>query len=508
MAESNDITSNHLTSEADMIEIQNDNLLFKEDNDDDYYSRSKLHEIKIKRETLLMLWLTRKDWIESIEMIKKIKSNATMEVDFTMSFISGVFSKMIKLLHRCPETFIQYMKQSNDENQNWDAIILLTEQLSSIENFNTDTDISIIDHQSLSEFLSETIISTRDGETLLHWFCSHRGIPITVIEILLRQLSTSYDITKMILKRDTFFRGHCLHLVCSSSCKFSAAKLLLLLSYMSDQDAQKVMLKLNVFDHTVLHVAMMNDAVFDVIRTIVSIQPKTLQFSPKGVYPVHELFRSFRDEIPGKMAIKQLLNDDGDDNEYFARPSLDTFDISWNKENSELQLFWEKVEYLAIQSFTRSDACPTHLSNWSLEGGINEKDEKHNERRKYILHGLLQCDVPIKLFKLCLCLYPISATAIDRHGNTPLHILVQNESLLHGCLNEIYESIQMCITTYPTATGITNDQQFIPLHCAILTLSTRNKYYTTDFSYGVYDLLLTAAPNRSEERRVGKECRP
>jgi hypothetical protein len=205
------------------------------------------------------------------------------------------------------------------------------------------------------------------------------------------------------------------------------------------------------------------------------------------------------------MAISKVLSeyDPGDNN--FVRCSSfddvnDTYDNNrddvLNKTNSTLLRFWEKVEYLVVQRFLLSNACPTELLQHSREVQDNDEDaekDRNRQRQKFILHGLLQCNAPVKMINLCLCVHPISSTAVDRHGNTPLHILLQNRPYHHGMYkNNEYESIHWCVRTYPLAAGMVNHQQFVPLQLAIM-----NKISTAS---GVYDLLLNAAPNTIHSR--------
>ena len=501
MTERNENTSNLTTTGVDRTDYQPDNRRGDENNenhrieeeDDDKYDYET---------TLLMMWLTQKDWIQSIHMIKEIKSttgslHGTAALNIDMEVTSRRFHHMIQLLHQYPNTFLHYMEQSNDKNQNWDAIILLIQQLSDPDNFHTDTDIGRKDHESLSTFLSTTILIPKRGWTLLHWLCSHGGTPIQVIETLVQHFATTGEITKMILQPDTYIDDTCLHLLCRNACQFSATKLQILLSSLSDQDEQNGLLLRNRLGGTILHAATIGAAVFDVIHTIVSIQPRVVSISSKdGVYPVTALYYSYSDTIPGYMSICQVLNDPDHDYDYYARPSLHEMLIHDNhlggatssdkKPNSTFQRFWEKVEYIAVHRFLLSDQCPTELLKCHKKG---ESDDNIIERRKYILHGLLQCNVPIKMIKLCLRLHPISATAVDRQGNTPLHVLLQNRPYHHGMFqNQEYESIQYCIRTYPLAAGMVNHSQpFVPLQLAIL-----NKI---PVSSGIYDLLLHAAPN-------------
>jgi len=85
--------------------------------------------------------------------------------------------------------------------------------------------------------------------------------------------------------------------------------------------------------------------------------------------------------------------------------STNTSISAWNR-------FWSKVEYLAVSYFQQSTA--------------SELLSSCNNNNNYVLHGLLQCNVPVNLFRVCLKYRPTTALAIDVHGNSPLHVLVEN----------------------------------------------------------------------------------
>ena len=427
-----------------------------------------------------------------------------------------ILKRIVEEIQKYPEFFIHFMEQSNETNRNWDIITELIQDLSTChinqDNHGTDSDCGTSSgdqHNLLTTFTAGTILNKERGWTLLHWLCSHGGSPIQVMQTLLHQLAaatTATCISEIILQPDSYIGDTCLHLLCRNACQFSATKLQLLLSSLSVQDAKSAVLIRNRLGGTMLHAATIGAAVIDVIRTIVSINPFVLQISSKdGVYPVTALWYSYSDTIPGYMSIVRLLEMDHNElpgNDKCLAKNKASSNTVLQKTNSAFQRFWDKVEYLTIRHFLQlTDRCPNHLLRVDNEHDTDENKD-FDEQRKYILHGLLQCNVPINMIKLCLRIYPICATAIDCHGNTPLHILVQNRPYHnYGTVKkQEYEAIQVCVDAYPAAAGWLNHNQQIPLQLAIM-----NKI---PISSGIYDILLHAAPSTIQFRCRTKATLP
>jgi hypothetical protein len=294
------------------------------------------------------------------------------------------------------------------------------------------------------------------GWTLLHYLCSNGGAPEHVVASVAAVCSLE------ITQPDSYIGDTCLHLVGRSSSHFSASKLQCLLKLCDD--ARTAVLIRNRMGGTVLHAAANGAAVFEAIQAIVDTNPNVLLItSHEGIHAVSALWYSYSETIPGHMTIVRILNGD----------------IEHAKCNKAFLQFWCKIEYLAIQYFAMSNTCPEGLDNHQLQ--------------KYILHGLLQCNVPINIVKSCLQYQPETALAADIDGNLPLHVLVGARPYR---LRE-KDAVEACLLAAPQAAGVPNYANDVPL-----TLAIRSKIPVTTH---IFDLLLEYAPwtIRHEDRETG-----
>jgi hypothetical protein len=113
-----------------------------------------------------------------------------------------------------------------------------------------------------------------------------------------------------------------------------------------------------------------------------------------------------------------------------------------------------------------------------------------SNKSDYVIHGLIQCNVPINLYKVALRLHPKGSKSRDVNGNLPLHRLVEGRPFR---LKE-REAIQETLKVYPRAVLQTNDMGETPLWVALTNKIPWNK--------GVQDLV-EAAPHGVSIRHMG-----
>lgn len=109
--------------------------------------------------------------------------------------------------------------------------------------------------------------------------------------------------------------------------------------------------------------------------------------------------------------------------------------------------FWEKAKFLASEYFRRTTACPEEIDN----------------RTRFVLHGLIQCNVDISFFKIALKIEPGLAITPNAQGSLPLHILVKDRPYR---LKE-RQAIVAALQAYPRAALIANKAGYTPLLIAI-----------------------------------------
>lgn len=287
------------------------------------------------------------------------------------------------------------------------------------------------------------------GWTKLHWLCSHGGTPARIIALA----ASLYP--QGVSMQDTFIGDSCLHIACRNS-QLSSAKLQSLLQYC---DADAVLIR-NHMGGTALHSAANHNAVLTALSLLVDANPSVLKVTThEGIHAVTALWLAYIQTIPGHMVVVRILNGEDVDSVAFER-------------------FWCKVEYLAVKYLSMSTACPEHLNG-------SGDDERLPD---YVLHGLLRCNVPFNLFKVCLKYRPKAALAVDAAGNLPLHVLIENRPYR---LKE-REAVQACLEASPRQAGeIANHAGDVPLQIAV-----RNKIPVQN---GV-DLLLAVAPGTVRRR--------
>lgn len=287
----------------------------------------------------------------------------------------------------------------------------------------------------------------RYGWTKLHWLCSIGGTPASMIDL------TASLYPEAVSMQDTYLGDTCLHVVCRNS-QFSSAKLQNLLKYCTPE----TLLIRNRIGGTALHSAANHNAVLSTLELLVDANPAVLTVTThEGIHAVAALWLAYIQTIPGHMVVVRILNGE-------TTVESQTFDR-----------FWSKVEYLAVKYFVMSTSCSENL--------IDDTEKLQN----YVLHGLLQCNVPINFIKVCLKYRPTTALAVDAAGNLPLHVLIENRPYR---LKE-REAMEACLEAFSSAAGIQNHSGDVPLQIAI-----RNKIPIPN---GV-DLLLLASPNTAQCR--------
>lgn len=202
---------------------------------------------------------------------------------------------------------------------------------------------------------------------------------------------------------------------------------------------------------TALHSAANHNADLSALLLLVIANPALVTVTThEGIHAVTALWLAYDQTIPGHTIVSRILNGEAVD-----IPSFEPF--------------WCKVEYLAIFYFAMSTSCPENLPD---ETTVQD----------YVLNGMLLCNVPIDMIKVCLKLRPTAARFLDADGNLPLHVLVEKRPYP---LKE-RELLEACLKSYSSAASIRNHPGDVPLQIAI-----RNKI---PISNGV-DLLLLAFPN-------------
>ena len=199
------------------------------------------------------------------------------------------------------------------------------------------------------------------------------------------------------------------------------------------------MIRNRVLGSTVLHSACGSHADLSVIKAIVEKHPPVLKAKTFDQHTaLHALWHSHLQSIPMHMQIARILKgdhsrDDEEPGKLFTR-------------------FMDKVNFLAIECFKLSSACPTPL-----------EEPREEIVSKYILHGLLDMRAPLNAILLSLKLHPESASYPDTKGNFPLHYAVSRRPFRVKYTKLLRELLK----AYPEAAGTRNAAGDAPIHIAI-----------------------------------------
>jgi len=303
----------------------------------------------------------------------------------------------------------------------------------------------------------------KHGWTLLHWLCSRGGTPASLVDLVASLHPEAIQV------QDTFISDTALHLV-ARNCQLNAERLLSVLKYCGGGDdaasTTNPLLVRNRLGGTALHSAANHNAVLPALQALVEKAPGILEVTThEGIYAVTALWLAYTQTIPGNLLVGRILNGE------VIEPGTSPV---WPR-------FWAKVEYLALQVY------------WHRQSRRSEA-QRNND---HVAFGLLQCNVPINLFKVCLRHCPQTALAVDHSntGNLPLHVLIENRPYR---LKE-REAIQACLQASRDAAGHANNAGDVPLQIAV-----RNKI---PWHNGV-DLLVEACPDTVQQRDSATQLYP
>jgi hypothetical protein len=285
--------------------------------------------------------------------------------------------------------------------------------------------------------------------TKFHWLCSLGAAPTDLIALIASLHPEA------ITMPDNRYGDTPLHIICRNS-QTQSEKINSLLHHCRDIQGEGVLIR-NHFGGTALHSACHHNARLDVLEALVQAEPRIMSVTThQGVHAVATLYDSYVQTIPGYLTVGRILEKEED-----AATS-----------GSHFERFWKKVEFLATEYFKQTLACPKDAQD-------------HNQ---FAMHGLIQCNVPINMFKLALKRNPEWMLASDASGNLPLHLLVENRPYR---LKE-KEAIVAAIEAAPQTAGIPN-----AAGDTALVLAIRNK---TPWENGLDELLeaATAVVNRRD----------
>jgi ankyrin repeat protein len=278
--------------------------------------------------------------------------------------------------------------------------------------------------------------------TKFHWLCSIGAAPTDLISLIASLHPEA------ITMPDNRSGDTPLHIICRNS-QTQSEKINSLLKHCRDIQGEGILIR-NNFGGTALHSACHHNARLDVLEALVQAEPRIIRVTThQGVHAVAAMYNAYVQTIPGYMTVGPIL-EQGEDPAAAA---------------SHFQRFWKKVEFLATEYFKQTKACP--------------KDAK--DHGQFVMHGLIQCNVPLNMFKLALKRNPEWMLAADASGNLPLHLLVENRPYR---LKE-KEAIVAAIEAAPQTAGIEN-----AAGDTALVLGIRNK---TPWENGLDELLKAAA---------------
>jgi hypothetical protein len=278
-----------------------------------------------------------------------------------------------------------------------------------------------------------SLIDPVSGRAPLHKICSIGSCSEELIQLV---VSAAPD---MIRHVDKVYHDTPLHYMCRNSQKTNG-KIRILLQYATPED---VLIR-NVIGGTCLHSACGHNAILGVLEQIVRKNPAVLKVSTfDQIPPIRGLFFSYTQSIPGVLAVGKLLK---------GRPV----------EEGHWERFWAKASFLALEYYKLTTACPTPPERITQD---------------YVAHGLIHSSAPLNLLKIAFKLRESCARAVDRNGDTPLHLLVERRPYR---LKE-REALQSALEAYPEAAGMDNLDGHPPLLLAI-----KNKI---PFENGVSDIL-------------------
>lgn len=296
------------------------------------------------------------------------------------------------------------------------------------------------------------------GGTMLHRLCTLPAAPFDLHEMVIKHFPEA------VRMQEKTYHATPLHILCWTSHR-TATKVQLMLQHMDPND-----LKIrDLFGGTALHSACGSQASIEVIKVIVQKNPSILNDKTyeNNLTALSALWHAQLRSLQGHMQISRILKG-GDVNEnHFDR-------------------FWEKVVFLAEESFRQSPLCPDGLAL---------------DLTKFGLHGLLQLGAPLDLLKVAIRLHPEWASIADGDGNFPLHVVV----IRRPFQVKDKEIIQMLLKAYPEAAGKKNKDGDFPIFIAIRDMmaweeglkgivhANTDTLGTRDAETGLYPFLLASS---------------
>lgn len=246
--------------------------------------------------------------------------------------------------------------------------------------------------------------------------CSKASTPLDIIE-----LSARKDPSKICIPDEYPFGNTPLHQVCSDS---NIHRLKVLLKYLRD-DPHQVLVH-NDAQQTPLHYAIRCYASLDILQELVRFHPPILEIK-HDAYGFDAFFLLWDTDT---VAYQTLMAGN---------------DIGLSHESLQKVLFLASEYWKCI-----GEEC----------NGV-----------EYAVHGLIHYNAFVEIILLALQNQPHTAQLLDRHGNTPLSLLLQYSSLEQLPMLTKWSSpcdiIQKFIEIFPDAAHIPNKMGELPLHHAI-----------------------------------------
>jgi ankyrin repeat protein len=269
------------------------------------------------------------------------------------------------------------------------------------------------------------VVMTQDneGRTPLHHVCYVPSAPADVVDMIAsvwpEAISTS----------DWKWGDTPLHTACRNSQRTSSV-VFALLRYCGEEGV----LATNRLGSTALHSACSSNGMLAVCQALVQANPLILtKLGHQGESALDALWQLYVQSIPGHLAVAAILKG-------CKEPGEGHFDR-----------FWNKVKYLSLKRYQLMESCPD---------SVNSADPDAS----YLAHALLQWNAPIRLFHIALTIEHSIANAVDRFGNTPLHILVERRPFAF----KDREAIVALLAVSHQPAAVFNEDGFSPLTLAII----------------------------------------
>ena len=226
-------------------------------------------------------------------------------------------------------------------------------------------------------------IDPSNGSTVLHAICFISSVPVSLLAFIINAWPEAVTV------QENRYGATPLHLLCWTNQR-SAKKVNILLERIKPED---LMIRNQNAGSTVLHSACGSHADISVIKAIVRKYPAILLAKTFDHHhtALNALWLSHLQSIPAHLSVARILKGEKVTEPLFKR-------------------FWNKVEFLAMESVRISSSCPKDIYNIDDE-----------ELSNYILHGLFDLKSPLDAIQVAIKLNPKSTSYADNKGNYPLH---------------------------------------------------------------------------------------